>query len=102
MFYVLCNMIRVLLCLEFYYLKLCGERDKWFPFFGSSFHLSILSCAVARLTTYLDVQRCLEYLGYLGYSIVAEQESQAAGITGEFIRHLMQQSLHITLIHPCM
>ncbi|XP_046899517.1 mitochondrial Rho GTPase 1b isoform X3 [Hypomesus transpacificus] len=33
------------------------------------------------LTTYLDVQRCLEYLGYLGYSIVSEQESQAAGIT---------------------
>uniref|UniRef100_A0A8C4DQ54 Mitochondrial Rho GTPase n=1 Tax=Dicentrarchus labrax TaxID=13489 RepID=A0A8C4DQ54_DICLA len=33
------------------------------------------------LTTYLDVQRCLEYLGYLGYSIVAEQESHAAGIT---------------------
>uniref|UniRef100_A0A3B3X639 Mitochondrial Rho GTPase n=1 Tax=Poecilia mexicana TaxID=48701 RepID=A0A3B3X639_9TELE len=33
------------------------------------------------LTTYLDVQRCLEYLGYLGYSIIAEQESQAAGIT---------------------
>lgn len=34
------------------------------------------------MTTYLDVQRCLEYLGYLGFSIVAEQESQAAGITG--------------------
>uniref|UniRef100_A0A8C7XF99 Mitochondrial Rho GTPase n=1 Tax=Oryzias sinensis TaxID=183150 RepID=A0A8C7XF99_9TELE len=33
------------------------------------------------LTTYLDVQRCLEYLGYLGYSIIAEQESQADGIT---------------------
>uniref|UniRef100_A0A1A8H6D0 Mitochondrial Rho GTPase n=1 Tax=Nothobranchius korthausae TaxID=1143690 RepID=A0A1A8H6D0_9TELE len=33
------------------------------------------------LTTYLDVQRCLEYLGYLGYSIIAEQESQAAGFT---------------------
>ncbi|XP_076871547.1 mitochondrial Rho GTPase 1b isoform X2 [Brachyhypopomus gauderio] len=33
------------------------------------------------LTTYLDVQRCLEYLGYLGYSIVAEQESQAVAIT---------------------
>uniref|UniRef100_A0A8C5EQC2 Mitochondrial Rho GTPase n=1 Tax=Gouania willdenowi TaxID=441366 RepID=A0A8C5EQC2_GOUWI len=32
------------------------------------------------LTTYLDVHRCLEYLGYLGYSIIAEQESQAAGI----------------------
>lgn len=38
---------------------------------------------LSRLTTYLDVQRCLEYLGYLGYSIIAEQESQAAGITGE-------------------
>lgn len=35
-----------------------------------------------RLTTYLDVQRCLEYLGYLGYSILAEQESQASAITG--------------------
>ncbi|XP_063740206.1 mitochondrial Rho GTPase 1b isoform X1 [Eleginops maclovinus] len=33
------------------------------------------------LTTYLDVQRCLEYMGYLGYSIIAEQESQAAGVT---------------------
>ncbi|XP_061882918.1 mitochondrial Rho GTPase 1-A-like isoform X6 [Entelurus aequoreus] len=33
------------------------------------------------LTTYLDVQRCLEYLGYLGYSIIAEQESQVAAIT---------------------
>uniref|UniRef100_A0A8C7YLF3 Ras homolog family member T1a n=1 Tax=Oryzias sinensis TaxID=183150 RepID=A0A8C7YLF3_9TELE len=33
------------------------------------------------LTTYLDVQRSLEYLGYLGYSIVYEQESQAAAIT---------------------
>uniref|UniRef100_A0A9J8CD38 Ras homolog family member T1 n=1 Tax=Cyprinus carpio carpio TaxID=630221 RepID=A0A9J8CD38_CYPCA len=32
------------------------------------------------LTTYLDVQRCLEYLGYLGYSIIAEQESQASAI----------------------
>ncbi|XP_074199157.1 mitochondrial Rho GTPase 1 isoform X4 [Camelus bactrianus] len=33
------------------------------------------------LTTYLDVQRCLEYLGYLGYSILTEQESQASAIT---------------------
>ncbi|XP_067914630.1 mitochondrial Rho GTPase 1 isoform X2 [Heterodontus francisci] len=33
------------------------------------------------LTTYLDVQRCLEYLGYLGYSILREQESQAAAVT---------------------
>ena len=67
----------------------------WFPIFGSSSHLSILSCAVARLTTYLDVQRCLEYLGYLGYSIVAEQESQAAGITGEFIHRLTHASQNI-------
>ncbi len=36
-----------------------------------------------RLTTYLDVQRCLEYLGYLGYSIIQEQESQAAAITSK-------------------
>ncbi|XP_041076689.1 mitochondrial Rho GTPase 1-like isoform X1 [Polyodon spathula] len=33
------------------------------------------------LTTYLDVQRCLEYMGYLGYSIISEQESQAASVT---------------------
>ncbi|XP_043923985.1 mitochondrial Rho GTPase 1 isoform X2 [Protopterus annectens] len=33
------------------------------------------------LTTYLDIQRCLEYLGYLGYSILTEQESQAAALT---------------------
>uniref|UniRef100_H3BAP8 Mitochondrial Rho GTPase n=1 Tax=Latimeria chalumnae TaxID=7897 RepID=H3BAP8_LATCH len=33
------------------------------------------------LTTYLDVQRCLEYLGYLGYSVLTEQESQISAIT---------------------
>ncbi|CAF90594.1 unnamed protein product, partial [Tetraodon nigroviridis] len=33
------------------------------------------------LTTYLDVQRSLEYLGYLGYSIIYEHDSQAAAIT---------------------
>uniref|UniRef100_A0A2K6G0Z3 Ras homolog gene family member T1 n=1 Tax=Propithecus coquereli TaxID=379532 RepID=A0A2K6G0Z3_PROCO len=33
------------------------------------------------LTTYLGVQRCLEYLGYLGYSTLTEQESQASAIT---------------------
>lgn len=38
---------------------------------------------LCRLTTYLDVQRSLEYLGYLGYSIICEQESQAAAITGD-------------------
>ncbi|KAG7459778.1 hypothetical protein MATL_G00214280 [Megalops atlanticus] len=33
------------------------------------------------LTAYLDVHRCLEYLGYLGYPIVSQQESQTAAIT---------------------
>lgn len=42
-----------------------------------------------RLTTYLDVQRSLEYLGYLGYSIIYEHESQAAAITGERISHFV-------------
>lgn len=42
-----------------------------------------LCVSYGRLTTYLDVQRSLEYLGYLGYSIIYEQESQAAAITGK-------------------
>uniref|UniRef100_A0A3B3ZML2 Mitochondrial Rho GTPase n=1 Tax=Periophthalmus magnuspinnatus TaxID=409849 RepID=A0A3B3ZML2_9GOBI len=33
------------------------------------------------LSAYLDIHRCLEYLGYLGYSILTEQESQTAAIT---------------------
>lgn len=45
------------------------------------YQLSLMS--FCRLTTYLDVQRCLEYLGYFGYSIIAEQESQASAITGK-------------------
>ncbi|XP_026785446.1 mitochondrial Rho GTPase 1-A isoform X1 [Pangasianodon hypophthalmus] len=40
------------------------------------------------LTTYLDVQRCLEYLGYLGYSIIHEQDSQAAAITITRNKHI--------------
>lgn len=32
--------------------------------------------------TYLDVQRCLEHLGYLGYPILCKQDSQAHAITG--------------------
>lgn len=47
-------------------------------------------CAFSgRLTTYLDVQRSLEYLGYLGYSIIYEQESQAAAITGSTVTLLL-------------
>ncbi|XP_004438288.1 PREDICTED: mitochondrial Rho GTPase 2 [Ceratotherium simum simum] len=33
------------------------------------------------LVTYLDVRRCLELLGYLGYPILCEQDSQAHAIT---------------------
>lgn len=43
--------------------------------------LYLTSALSFRLTTYLDVQRCLEYLGYLGYSIIHEQDSQASAIT---------------------
>lgn len=35
-----------------------------------------------RISAYLDVHRCLEHLGYLGYPILTEQESQTAAITG--------------------
>uniref|UniRef100_A0AAY4AFZ2 Mitochondrial Rho GTPase n=1 Tax=Denticeps clupeoides TaxID=299321 RepID=A0AAY4AFZ2_9TELE len=33
------------------------------------------------LWAYLDVQRCMEYLGYLGYPILTDQESQTTAIT---------------------
>ncbi|XP_015215532.1 mitochondrial Rho GTPase 2 [Lepisosteus oculatus] len=33
------------------------------------------------LTAFLDVHRCLEYLGYFGYPVLMEQESQTAAIT---------------------
>ncbi|XP_061086693.1 mitochondrial Rho GTPase 2 isoform X1 [Conger conger] len=33
------------------------------------------------LTTYLDIHRCLEFLAYLGYPVIAEQESQTAAVT---------------------
>ncbi|GCB64297.1 hypothetical protein scyTo_0014751 [Scyliorhinus torazame] len=32
-------------------------------------------------TAYLDVHRCIEYFGYLGYTTIMEQESQTAAIT---------------------
>lgn len=32
--------------------------------------------------TYLDVRRCLEHLGYLGYPTLCKQDSQAHAITG--------------------
>uniref|UniRef100_A0A3Q2V063 Mitochondrial Rho GTPase n=1 Tax=Haplochromis burtoni TaxID=8153 RepID=A0A3Q2V063_HAPBU len=33
------------------------------------------------LSAYLDIHRCLEHLGYLGYPILTEQDSQTAGVT---------------------
>lgn len=33
------------------------------------------------LSAYLDIHRCLEHLGYLGYPILMEQESQTSAIT---------------------
>ncbi|XP_061080346.1 mitochondrial Rho GTPase 2-like isoform X2 [Conger conger] len=33
------------------------------------------------LMAYLDVQRCLEYLGYLGYPFLSHQESQTTAVT---------------------
>lgn len=34
------------------------------------------------LVTYLDVRRCLEHLGYLGYPTLCKQDSQTHAITG--------------------
>ncbi|KAF3853460.1 hypothetical protein F7725_014148 [Dissostichus mawsoni] len=34
-----------------------------------------------RLSAYFDIHRCLEHLGYLGYPILTEQESQTAAVT---------------------
>lgn len=33
------------------------------------------------LSSYVDVHRCLEYLGYLGYPILTEQDSQTSAVT---------------------
>uniref|UniRef100_A0A8B9L8X5 Mitochondrial Rho GTPase n=1 Tax=Astyanax mexicanus TaxID=7994 RepID=A0A8B9L8X5_ASTMX len=33
------------------------------------------------LSAYLDIHRCLEYLGYLGYPILMEQDSQTSAVT---------------------
>lgn len=35
-----------------------------------------------RLTAYLDVRCCLGYLGYLGYPVLTEQDSQIAAVMG--------------------
>lgn len=45
------------------------------------FHMYV-NPASHRLSAYLDIHRCLEHLGYLGYPILTEQESQTTAITG--------------------
>lgn len=48
-------------------------------------HCSKVTCVnpfTCRLSAYLDIHRCLEHLGYLGYPILTEQESQTGAITG--------------------
>lgn len=45
-----------------------------------------------RLSAYLDIHRCLEHLGYLGYPILTEQDSQTAAITGVWASICMQTS----------
>ncbi|XP_032303605.1 mitochondrial Rho GTPase 2 isoform X5 [Coturnix japonica] len=37
--------------------------------------------STTRLTAYLDVRHCLECLGYLGYPILSEQDSQTQALT---------------------
>lgn len=37
---------------------------------------------LSRLVAYLDVRHCLECLGYLGYPILSEQDSQTQALTG--------------------
>lgn len=49
------------------------------------FVMYILHCSnpfTCRFSAYLDIHRCLEHLGYLGYPILTEQESQTAAVTG--------------------
>ncbi|XP_067881951.1 mitochondrial Rho GTPase 2-like isoform X1 [Heterodontus francisci] len=51
----------------------CTDERGWITLHGYLCHWTF--------TTYLDVHRCLEYLGYLGYTTIMEQESQTAAIT---------------------
>ncbi|KAM9504611.1 mitochondrial Rho GTPase 2-like [Salvelinus alpinus] len=36
---------------------------------------------IKRLSAYLDIHRCLEYLGYLGYTILTQQNTQTTAVT---------------------
>uniref|UniRef100_H3D5K8 Mitochondrial Rho GTPase n=1 Tax=Tetraodon nigroviridis TaxID=99883 RepID=H3D5K8_TETNG len=53
------------------------------------------------LSAYLDIHRCLEHLGYLGYPVLTEQESQTTAVTVtrekgvDLERHQTQRSVFI-------
>ncbi|XP_055507526.1 mitochondrial Rho GTPase 2 [Leucoraja erinacea] len=51
----------------------CTDERGWVTLHGYLCHWTF--------TAYLDVHRCIEYLGYLGYTTIMEQESQTAAIT---------------------
>lgn len=59
------------------------------PRLGLTFPVCLLSKSkvsylflIWRLSAYLDIHRCLEHLGYLGYPVLTEQESQTTAVTG--------------------
>ncbi|XP_072916214.1 mitochondrial Rho GTPase 2-like [Hemitrygon akajei] len=51
----------------------CTDERGWITLHGYLCHWTF--------TAYLDVHRCIEYLGYLGYTTIMEEESQTAAIT---------------------
>ncbi|XP_069762084.1 mitochondrial Rho GTPase 2-like isoform X3 [Narcine bancroftii] len=51
----------------------CTDKRGWITLHGYLCHWTF--------TAYLDVHHCIEYLGYLGYTTIMEQESQTAAIT---------------------
>ncbi|XP_072125299.1 mitochondrial Rho GTPase 2-like isoform X2 [Mobula birostris] len=51
----------------------CTDKRGWITLHGYLCHWTF--------TAYLDVHRCIEYLGYLGYTTIMEEESQTAAIT---------------------
>lgn len=58
---------------------------------------------LSRLVAYLDVRHCLECLGYLGYPILSEQDSQTQALTGTAVPSPLSQHrclLALTTLSP--
>ncbi|XP_072415844.1 mitochondrial Rho GTPase 2 isoform X1 [Chiloscyllium punctatum] len=51
----------------------CTDERGWISLHGYLCYWTFIA--------YLDVHRCMEYLGYMGYTTIMEQESQTAAIT---------------------